>query len=118
VTNWDPSHGNHVFLNTTPVGIAAHRDGPEVGRLSAWPNPFRTAVRLLIAARGSSDVRIVDASGRQVRVLRVSRSPLPIPYSMSWDGHDEAGKPVAPGVYFTEVGSPALRLKLVRVSQN
>ena len=118
VTNWDASHGNYLFLNTTPVGIATHREEPKTSRLTAWPNPFRTTVRLLVAARSSSDVRIVDASGRQVRILRVSRSPLSTAYSLSWDGRDEAGRPVAPGVYFAGLGSANPRLKLVRFSHD
>ena len=118
VTNWDPAHGNHVFLNTTPVGVAAPREEPEVSRMSAWPNPFRTAISLRLTAHSSSDVRIVDASGRQVRILSAPPSLLPTPYSLSWDGRDGAGRPVAPGVYFAALGTTTPRLKLVRVPQN
>jgi hypothetical protein len=118
VTNWSATWGSHVFLNTTPAGIAAHRDELATSRLTAWPNPFRTAVRLLAAAHGSSDVRIVDAAGREVRVLRAPRSPLSTPYSLSWDGCDETGQPVEPGVYFAALGSAEPTLKLVRISQN
>jgi hypothetical protein len=118
VTNWDASHGNYLFLNTTPTGIATNHGGLETSRLTAWPNPFRTGVRLLVAARSPSDVRIVDASGRQVRALRVPRSPLSTPYSLSWDGRDEAGRQLAPGVYFAALGSAGPTLKLVRVLQD
>ncbi len=118
VTNWDASHGNCLFLNTTPVGVATHREEQEPSRLTAWPNPFRTGVRLSAAARSSSDVRIVDVSGRQVRVLRVPRSPLSTSYSLTWDGRDEAGRQVAPGVYFAALGSSGSTLKLVRVVQD
>jgi hypothetical protein len=118
VTNWNQSHGNYLFLNTTLDGVAAPREQVATTRLSAWPNPFRTAIRLLVAARGSSDVRIVDVSGREVRVLRAPRPPTPVPYSLSWDGRDETGRPVAPGVYFAafEEGSPSI--KLVRTPSN
>jgi hypothetical protein len=118
VTNWDASHGNYLFLNTTPTGIATNHGELETSRLTGWPNPFRTGVRLLVAARSPSDVRIVDASGRQVRALRVPRSPLSTPYSLSWDGRDEAGRQLAPGVYFAALGSAGPTLKLVRVLQD
>ncbi len=118
VTNWDAAHGNHLFLNTTPTGISTHREKLETARLTAWPNPFRTGVRLEVAARGSSDLRIVDASGRQVCRRRIPRSSLSVPYSLSWDGSDEAGRPVPPGVYFAGFGSANSMLKLVRVSQD
>jgi hypothetical protein len=118
VTNWNPSQGNHLFLNTTPVGVATVLDPAEPRRLTAWPNPFRSTVRLLVSTRGSSYARVVDASGRTVRVLRVPLSPTAGHYSLSWDGRDEAGSAVAPGVYFAALGSAGPRLKLVRVGQN
>ena len=90
VTNWNPSQGNHLFLNTTPVGVATVLDPAEPRRLTAWPNPFRSTVRLLVSTRGSSYARVVDASGRTVRVLRVPLSPTAGHYSLSWDGRDEA----------------------------
>jgi hypothetical protein len=118
VTNWDQSHGNHVFMNTTPVGVATPREQVEPSRVTAWPNPFRATVRLLAPGNGSTDLRIIDAMGREVRVLRIPQSPTSIPYSLSWDGRDDAGRPVTPGVYFAALGSANPRLKLVRVSQN
>ena len=118
VTNWDASHGNYVFLNTTPAGGATHHEQMETSRLTAWPNPFRTRVRLLATGKRSTDVRIVDATGRAVRVLRAPQSPAPVPYSLSWDGRDNAGVLVAPGVYFVALGPSEPILKLVRLTQN
>jgi hypothetical protein len=118
VTNWNQPHGSHLFLNTTSAGVATHREQLETAPLTAWPNPFRAAVRLTAAAHSSSEVRIVDASGRHVRILRFPRSPLSPAYSLLWDGRDEAGSQVAPGVYFAALGSTGSALKLVRVSQD
>jgi len=118
VTNWNQSHGNHVFVNTTPAGVATFREQVEPGRMTAWPNPFRATVRLLARGNGSNDLRIIDAAGREVRVLHAPHSLSPIPYSLTWDGRDDAGRPVTPGVYFAALGQAGPSLKIVRVAQN
>ncbi len=118
VTNWDAAHGNYVFLNSTPGGVAARGEQMTTSRLTAWPNPFRTAISLQLTANGSSTVRIVDIAGREVRVLRPPQSPTTSPYSLSWDGRDDAGKTVPPGVYFAAVGSANPGLKLVRIPED
>jgi hypothetical protein len=118
VTNWDQSHGNYVFLNTTPVGIAAQCGQTQPGRLTAWPNPFKTAISLQLTASGSSTVRIVDIAGREVRVLPVPQPLTPVTYSLIWDGRDERGRPAAPGVYFAALGSGGPALKLLRIPTN
>ena len=117
VTNWNPSHGNYVFLNTTS-GIAAHQEKAEVGRLSAWPNPFRTAINLQLTASSPAEVAIFDAAGRRVRFFPAVSCKLSAVSSFPWDGRDETGKPVGPGVYFAALGSTSPRLKLIRISQN
>jgi hypothetical protein len=116
VTNWDQTHGNYLFLNTTPAGVASRGGTPGMVGLTAWPNPFRTTVRLVVPARVSSTVRIIDAAGRDVRILQAPQSLSPIPSSLSWDGRDGAGRMVEPGVYFAAIGAGKPSLKLVRVS--
>jgi hypothetical protein len=118
VTNWDQSHGNHVFLNTTPAGIATPREQVETTRLAAWPNPFKTAISLQLTANSPAEVAIFDAAGRRVRSFAAAGCKLSAVNSFVWDGRDEAGRPVTPGVYFAAPGSANQRLKLIRVSQN
>jgi hypothetical protein len=118
VTNWDASNGSYLFLNTTSSGAATPREQVSRTRLTAWPNPFRTAISLQLTANGSSTVRIVDVSGREVRVLRPPQSSTPGPSSLSWDGRDGAGRLVAPGVYFAGLGSANPTLKLIRIPQD
>jgi len=115
VTNWDASHGNYVFLNTTPVGIANRPELPSVARLVAWPNP--AAGRMRIAALGSSPgygrtLAIYDMTGRVRRTLAGNAS------TWTWDGRDQVGRVVEPGVYFATLGPAGSSLKLVRVAQD
>lgn len=101
------------------VGIE-ERPGLQVPSLTlrAWPNPFRTAVSLQLAAESSAGlkssvhpaVRIYDALGRCVRTLS-GRGPgsgvrdsgpeprAPSPVFLTWDGLDDKGRPVPPGLY-------------------
>ncbi len=68
--------------------------------LRAGPNPFRAGTTLAFSrppgAREALDVRIVDAAGRVVRRLSPSTAAAG---SIAWDGRDDAGHPVASGVY-------------------
>jgi hypothetical protein len=115
VTNWDPSHGNYVFLNTTSAGVSGSPELSATARLEAWPNP--AAGQMRIAASGSVAARsraitICDMAGRVRRTLSSSAS------SWTWDGRDEAGRMVSPGVYFAGLGSAGPTLKLVRIPQD
>lgn len=66
----------------------------------AVPNPFRTTTTLIGSAGSAAGtvVDVFDAAGRRVRRL------IPVPgdqqtLAATWDGRDEAGRPVASGRY-------------------
>jgi len=113
VTNWDPSHGNHLFLNTTPAGVSGPPAPFVALRLEAYPNPAAGLMRIALSGTAttlSRTMTVCDMTGR------VGRTLCSIDGTWTWDGRDGAGRPVAPGVYFGALGSSNLRLKLVRVS--
>ena len=69
-------------------------------------NPARGEVSF--AVRGVATcfyIAIFDASGRLVSVLSGPQSPIPDPYSLSWDGRDEAGRPAQTGLYLARLAS-------------
>jgi hypothetical protein len=69
--------------------------------LNAWPNPSRGAmtIGLELGRSSSAQIVIVEASGRLVR--EISNGPLSAGHhTLSWNGRDERGLPVASGVYF------------------
>jgi len=98
----------------TWTGIAEHRR-PEEWQdwLTAVPNPFRSAVSFRVVSPRSARIRISDASGRTVRLL------TPISAEVGWDGTDENGTRLPPGVYFVqqEAARKADCLKVIKLER-
>jgi hypothetical protein len=89
---------------------------PAAGRLEARPNPAVVGQTIRWWGPGASGstrlapLWILDASGRRVRAL-------PRAGAGTWDGRDESGRPLAPGVYFVRSargGAPLGSLVLMR----
>ena len=95
---------------------------PPAIRHLAWqgvsPNPFARSVRLELATprAGEAWVRVYDLAGQAVATLH--RGALsPGAKSFTWEGHDEAGRSVAAGVYLVRAdlaGESAIR-RVVRI---
>jgi flagellar hook assembly protein FlgD len=85
------------------------------------PNPFRSTVRLNYEVPAASDLalRIYDRTGRVVAVP-VNGRVEPGRYNLTWRAVDNAGRSIAPGVYFcrllnTSTGASSVRkVTLVR----
>jgi hypothetical protein len=83
------------------TGIAEF-DSPTKSNFTVYPNPFRNRVNIQYGIEHGvegSGLKIYDATGCLVKNLS-----LPTAYSLeptiSWDGKDNAGNMLAPGVYF------------------
>ncbi len=65
------------------------------------PNPFTASTTIVYSVARESDVEIdvFDVRGRKVSVL-VDEAAAPGLYTVTWDGRDERGERVSPGVYF------------------
>jgi ASPIC and UnbV/FG-GAP-like repeat/FlgD Ig-like domain len=89
-------------------------DGPHPGvarLLAASPNPFRAGTTIAYELSRTSPVRllVLDPQGRLMRVLESTQSKEPGRYSERWDGRNEAGREVAPGVYFYSLTTSRFR---------
>jgi hypothetical protein len=137
IVSIDPATGASTPLTTEP-GIS-FRDGLAIVRASsggftvavepgeepasgvalrAWPNPARGQVELAFALPAEDDVEVAifDVAGRRVRALQ--RGPLAAgPHALRWDGKDDGGNRVAPGVFFARVESSGVTriARVVRV---
>jgi len=53
-------------------------------------------------------MRIFDTAGRQIRILEET-DRAPGRYSVTWNGKDNAGRPVTSGVYFCRIKAGKFR---------
>jgi flagellar hook assembly protein FlgD len=95
-----------VVGNQTGIG-----DGPGVAELRlhhAFPNPFRQSTRVEydLPEGGRTRVTIYDVSGRPVRTLQASEYRAAGSYTLVWNGTDDGGRRVSPGIYFTRLETP------------
>ena len=85
----------------------------------AAPNPFRdrTHIRFALARGGFTSLRVFDPGGRLVRRL-VEGDLAEGPHAAPWDGRDEAGRLVPPGVYLVQLraGGTVLGKRIVRLN--
>ncbi|MEO0079587.1 MAG: S8 family serine peptidase [candidate division WOR-3 bacterium] len=92
------------------VGVEEGKPGllPRTGgiALRAMPNPFtgQTVISLQLPAPATVDLAVYDNTGRIVRRLAAGQ-PVGQSSSFTWDGHDQQGRKVAPGIYFYRLRS-------------
>lgn len=87
-----------------PVSVP-RPDPASVAALSVpQPNPFGAGVsfRFAIPRAGAVELAIFDAHGRRVRSLLKASSPAG-EWTQYWDGRDDAGDDVQPGLYFARL---------------
>jgi hypothetical protein len=66
-----------------------------------YPNPFNpvTTIAFSLESGGHAELAIYNANGQQVRVL-VDGHRQQGRQTVSWDGRNDAGRPVSSGIYF------------------
>lgn len=101
-------------VEDAPALPAAYRLHPNA------PNPFnpRTEIRFDLPEPASNlDLSIYDVAGRRVATLARGPHAAGV-HRVIWSGEDDAGRPVASGVYLYRLDSPAFsrtaKLALVR----
>lgn len=94
------------------LGVSAGGRDVRPRRFENWlsqnyPNPFNptTTISFSIAKSGHVNLVVFDVTGAVVRNL-LSESRRPSQYRVLWDGRNNAGAPVASGVYFYRLKAP------------
>jgi hypothetical protein len=104
---FDISNTNFEITNEVAVGDPVSAPVADAVRLLGnRPNPFNpvTHVSFNLPSSGLTTLRIYDGSGRLVAVLANDVLEAGV-HTRSWDGRDLDGRPVASGVYMTELES-------------
>jgi M6 family metalloprotease-like protein len=92
-----------VDLTGNPTVVREERNTEPVRSILAqnYPNPLNaeTTIAYQLSERGSVQLVIYNVMGQRVKML-VDESQDIGKYQINWDGTNEAGRPVASGVYF------------------
>lgn len=91
----------------TPTSVEATQDGPTPtasALLGNYPNPFNpaTVIRFQLEAGGMADLSVYDVRGALVAHLVRQELDQGV-HEVRWNGHDQAGRPAASGVYFARL---------------
>ena len=95
---------NRTLLLAAPFA-GAHHYSAEV---QITPNPTLRGVSIRFALARAGRVRLLvhDVAGRVI-ATPLDRSLPAGSQAIAWDGRDASGRPVAPGIYFAELVTPA-----------
>jgi hypothetical protein len=87
-------------------------------KVSVSPNPFTMVTRIQLLGdfdTQETNLTIYDVSGRRVRDFILYPSSLIL--GATWDGRDDAGKVLPPGIYFLKLSGKPVG-KVVKVREN
>jgi len=103
-----PDADNPVAVSTSAVGIDGNETIPDEFALNQnYPNPFNPSTQISFdVPQGGEHImlNIYNILGQNVSTL-VNGVINPGTYTMEWNATDEAGNPVASGIYFYELRS-------------
>lgn len=91
------------IIPDTPTSVTVEKPEP-VPVLTAFPNPFNpsTTIVFTIPSSGHASLAVYNLAGQKVRTLM--DEPMSAGnHVVVWDGHDDAGRTVSAGVYFTRL---------------
>jgi uncharacterized delta-60 repeat protein len=98
-----PDFNDTISLREQQTQIAEAVEGvsDRLALQNASPNPFSggTMIRYSLPSAASVSLEIYDAAGRSVRTL-VNEQRKSGTYSVRWNGTDDKGRRVSPGIYF------------------
>jgi hypothetical protein len=119
VYNKNTNGGNYRIRVVDAQVVDVATGAPAALQFAAAPNPWteRATLRLAMPKEGAASIDILDIQGRLVRT--VHRGILPAgEHRLEWDGRDDGGNAVAPGLYMARLHANAEErlLKLVRAN--
>ncbi|MFH1569625.1 MAG: T9SS type A sorting domain-containing protein, partial [Gemmatimonadota bacterium] len=98
-----PAAGPAQTYSPSPGELRAELRPTRVGLLQNYPNPFnpQTEIRYQLPEAMPVSLRLYDVLGQEVAVLVSPDAPQSAgTHRVVWQGRDNAGRPVASGIYF------------------
>ncbi len=106
--------GKIYRFTPAPTGVDDHPLPDTYTLAQNYPNPFNPATTIVYSLENAAEVElsIFDLQGQRIKTLTNARQE-PGPYSVTWEGRDEAGVLQASGIYFyrLKVGSRLARTR-------
>ncbi|MEO0079264.1 MAG: FlgD immunoglobulin-like domain containing protein [candidate division WOR-3 bacterium] len=104
---------SHIYVINGQLGGIQNYPAAGYGlkrEIECTPNPFRTIaeIRYHLRFAAETELRVYSSNGRLVRTLVQCRQN-PGNYSIVWDGKDNSGNGLSPGIYFIHLKSPNCR---------
>lgn len=85
-------------------------------RIAVWPNPTsgQTTIDLTLSTDARVEIEVFDLAGRSVSNLWRGSAAM-APRRIVWNGQDDSGRPLPPGVYFARLraGEPEAGQRIV-----
>ncbi len=105
----DPAGPAIIPVTLQQVTGAGDSGPPLLSAISVAPNPFtsRTRIGFSLPERMPVTVEIWSVTGRKVKTLAREKVLPGGPQGLDWKGRNERGEPVASGVYFIRMKTPA-----------
>ncbi|MFC1799583.1 FlgD immunoglobulin-like domain containing protein [Candidatus Eisenbacteria bacterium] len=96
---------------TASVLDAGPDEAPAYGLHQNHPNPFgrSTSIGFSLAAQCHAKMAVYDVTGRELRCLIDGLAPAGN-HTITWDGRDESGATVSPGVYFYRLNTGTFQM--------
>lgn len=96
-------NGVRAATGKTTINITDKKHRTMAVELLAQPNPFNPSTKIYVntTTAGSSQIKIFDMLGREVRQFEPGYR-TPGMYEIFWDGNDNSGIELASGVYFVK----------------
>jgi hypothetical protein len=118
-----------AIIKLSGEGVSESKRLPEEC-LDLFPNPFVTDLNIKVnitelselsagrpvsSGAGAGSVKVYDVKGRLVRTILEEETLHPGDYSLGWDGMDEYGTEVSPGVYYCklQIGEKSLTKRVI-----
>ncbi len=98
-----------LYFNRVPAIAEGQQPGPPATTaFCAFPNPFKSSVRLLLPyfQEPIDRIGIYNTAGRLVRTVPISRTTA----TCCWNGRNSDGEPAPPGVYLARAGRKYLKM--------
>jgi hypothetical protein len=118
---WADQYYDAALIVDYVIGVeesADRLDETQSPVIAISPNPFRTTTAIAVGLRAEGlGLSIYDAAGCLIKSFSIPSALIPNPSSLIWDGTDQTGRSVPPGVYLIAFRTPTATsyAKIVRL---